>query len=229
MGSDDLFHKRKQRLAASLKRQRARRAPYDRVLIVCEGAKTEPNYLTEVRNTYRLTTANIDICGEECSSDPLSVVNFAIKKFRGDQDYDRVYCVIDRDKHGTFDAALDKLRQTRLGNGVIFDAIISVPCFEFWLLIHFVYTTRQFCAPGNSSNCELVIRELDRRGLLPGYRKGALDIFSLTKDRLPTAIKNANKLERHNHSASTNSPATNMHQLIEYLISLNTFMPYPNQ
>lgn len=114
MGSDDLFHKRKQRHVASLKRQKARRAPYDRVLIVCEGAKTEPNYLKEIRDTYRLTTANIDICGDECGSDPRSVVNYAIKKFREDQDYDRVYCVMDRDKHETFDAAMDKLRQTRL-------------------------------------------------------------------------------------------------------------------
>lgn len=44
-GSDDLFHKRKAKMALDLARRRARRASYDRVLIVCEGAKTEPNYL----------------------------------------------------------------------------------------------------------------------------------------------------------------------------------------
>jgi len=222
MGSDDLFHKRKQRLAASLKRKKAKKSPYDRVLIVCEGAKTEPNYLKEIRDTYRLNTANIDICGDECGSDPLSVVNYAISKFRKDLDYDRVYCVIDRDKHTTFDTAIDKLRQTRLGKGVIFAAIISVPCFEFWLLLHFIYTTRQFCAPGSSSNCELVISELDNNERIPGYRKGALNIFALTKDKLPNAIKNAKQLQQHNQSTGTYNPATNMHELIEYLINLNT-------
>jgi hypothetical protein len=221
MGSDDIFHKRKQRAAASLKRQKAKRAPYDRVLIVCEGSKTEPNYLHEIRDTYRLNTANIEICGDECGSDPLSVVNYAIEKFREDQDYDCVYCVIDRDKHMTFHAALDKLRQTKLGKKVVFTAVVSVPCFEFWLLLHFTYTTRQFCAQGNSSNCDLVIKELNKKDLIPGYRKGATNIFASTKDRLNTAIKNARKLHQHNESAGTNSPATNMHELIEYLINLN--------
>ena len=221
MGTDDLFHKRKQRRAASLQRKRARKAPYDRVLIVCEGAKTEPNYLREIRDAYRLSTANIDICGEECGSDPLSVVNYAVRKFRQDPDYNRVYCVIDRDKHATFDAAMDKLRQTRLGKSITFTAITSVPCFEFWLLLHFGYTTRQFCAPGNASNCELVIAELNKRGRIPGYSKGARNIFVLAKDKLPDAIKHARQLQQHNLATGANNPATNMHELVEYLISLN--------
>ncbi|MDD2853711.1 MAG: RloB family protein [Desulfuromonadaceae bacterium] len=222
MGSDDLFHKRKQRLAASLKRKKAKKAPYDRVLIVCEGAKTEPNYFREIRDVYRLNTANIDICGQECGSDPLSVVNYAIKKFREDTDYDRVYCVIDRDKHPTYDAAIDKLSQTRLGKDVIFKAITSVPCFEFWLLLHFGFTTRQFCAPGNASNCELVLAELNKKELIPGYCKGARNIFALTKERLSDAIRHANQLQQHNLATGANNPSTNIHELIEYLTSLNS-------
>jgi hypothetical protein len=221
MGTDDLFHKRKERWAVSLQRKRSKKAQYDRVLIVCEGAKTEPNYFKEIRDAYRLSTANIDICGEECGSDPLSVVNYAINKFRKDPDYERVYCVIDRDKHTTFDAAIDKLRQTRLRKDVIFTAITSVPCFEFWLLLHYCYTTRQFSAPGNSSNCELVIAELNKRDRIPGYNKGARNIFALTKKRLPDAIKHARRLQQHNLTADTNNPATNIHELIEYLTNLN--------
>ncbi len=220
MGSNDFFHKRKQRIAASLKRQKAKKAPYDRVLIVCEGAKTEPNYLKEIRDSYRLNTANIDICGDECGSDPRSVVNYAAEKFKKDQDYDRVYCVIDRDKHTTFDAAIDKLRQTKLGKGVPFVAIVSIPCFEFWLLLHFVYTTRPFCAPIAASNCDLVIRELTKPDRIPDYSKGAPNIFALTKDRLLNAIKNAQQLKQHNISAGTNNPSTEMHELIQYLIEL---------
>ena len=222
MGSDDLFYKRKQRLAASLKRKKAKQAPYDRVLIVCEGAKTEPNYFREIRDAYRLNTANIDICGKECGSDPLSVVNYAIRKFREDSDYDRVYCVIDRDKHATFDAAIDKLNQTRLAKGVAFIAVTSVPCFEFWLLLHFGITTRQFCAPSNASNCELVLVELDKKERIPGYSKGASNIFALTKGRLPDAIRHANQLQQYHQTSGTNNPSTNIHELIEYLISLNS-------
>jgi hypothetical protein len=221
MGSDDLYHKRKQRLAASLKRKKAKKAPYERVLIVCEGAKTEPNYFREIRDTYRLNTANIDICGQECGSDPLSVVNYAIRKFREDMNYDRVYCVIDRDKHLTYDAAIDKLSHTRLGKkDVVLKAITSVPCFEFWLLLHFGFTSRQFCAPGNASNCELVLTELKK--WISGYCKGARNIFALTKGRLSDAIRYANQLQRHNQTSGTNNPSTNIHELIEYLISLNS-------
>jgi RloB-like protein len=222
MGTDNLFHRRKQRDATSLKRKRARRAPYDRVLVVCEGAKTEPNDFREIRHTYRLSTANIDICGKECGSDPLSVIKYAIKKFREDPDYNRVYCVIDRDKHATFDAALDMLHQTSLGKSIIFRAITSVPCFEFWLLLHYGYTTRQFCAPGNASNCELVVAELNKEGRIPGYSKGARNIFSLTKNKLPDAIKHAKQLQQHNRTTETGNPATNIHELIEYLQGLNT-------
>lgn len=221
MGTDNLFHKRKERRAESLRRKSSSKASYDRVLIVCEGAKTEPNYLKEIRTFYRLNTANIDICGNECGSDPLSVVNYAIKRFRSDSDYDRVYCVLDRDKHSTFDAAIDKLRQTKLGKKVIFEAIISVPCFELWLLLHFKYTTRQFSAPCGESNCELVVAELKKIAKMPGYVKGANNIFALTKDRLPDAIRHAKQLQKHNESAGTDNPSTKMHDLIEYLLELN--------
>lgn len=222
MGTDNLFHKRKRRRLASLERKRSRKAPYARVLIVCEGSKTEPNYFREIRDTYRLSTANIDICGKECSSDPLSVVDYAIKKFREDPDYEYVYCVIDRDKHTTFYAAMDKLRDTRLGKNVTFKAITSVPCFEFWLLLHFCYTTRQFCASGIASNCELVIAELKTMERIPGYNKGAQNIFALTKAMLQDAIKHAKQLQQHNDATGTNNPATNMHELIECLIELSS-------
>jgi len=50
MGSDDLFHKRKAKNAQQLARRKARRAPYAKVLIVCEGEKTEPLYLNDLKD-----------------------------------------------------------------------------------------------------------------------------------------------------------------------------------
>ncbi|NTU74225.1 RloB domain-containing protein [Candidatus Roizmanbacteria bacterium] len=220
MGSDNIFHKRKQRQVASLERRNPEKSAYDRVLIVCEGEKTEPNYFKEIRDTYKLSTANIDICGQECGSDPLSVVNYAILRFQKDTDYDRVYCVIDRDKHTTFNDAMSKLRDTKLREGVYFTAITSVPCFEFWLLLHFCYTTRSFCAQGHASNCDLVLKELNKKDRIPGYTKGAKNIFALTNGKLSKAIDGAKKLQKHNHDTDSKNPETNMHELIEYLINL---------
>jgi len=39
---------------------------------------------------------------------------------------------------------------------------------------------------------------------------------------LPNAIKNARKLQKYNKTTGVNNPSTNVHELIEYLTSLNT-------
>lgn len=40
--------------------QFADRGEYPRILIVCEGAKTEPNYFKAARDKYQLKTANVE-------------------------------------------------------------------------------------------------------------------------------------------------------------------------
>ncbi len=82
MGTDDLFHKRKLRTTKSLLRRKAKRDSYDRVLIVCEGEKTEPNYFKELRTHFRLNSVNIEIEDNTSGSAPINVVNHALKKYR---------------------------------------------------------------------------------------------------------------------------------------------------
>ena len=94
MGSDDLFHKRKAKRAGELARRAGWRKARDRVLIVCEGEKTEPNYLKEIRESLGLTNADIVLCGEECGSDPMSVVRYALERFEEfGEDYTAVVVV----------------------------------------------------------------------------------------------------------------------------------------
>jgi hypothetical protein len=216
MGTDNLFHKRKERKAELLRRRRATKAPYDVILIVCEGAKTEPNYFTELKKAFRLSNANVRICGR--GSDPLNVVDFAIETFRREQEFDRVYCVFDRDRHTTYNAALDKVRRTRLGKGSKIFAIPSVPCFEFWLLLHFTYTTRPFDAPAGDSICSEVIEELKKH--LSLYQKGQHDVFYKIQDKLDKAITNARRVEQFHKTSGTVNPSTLVHSLVEYLRDL---------
>ena len=216
MGTDNLFHKRKERKAESLRRRQAMKAPYDVVLIVCEGEKTEPNYFSELKKTFRLSNANVRICGR--GSDPLSVVNFAIETFRWEPEFDRVYCVFDRDRHTTYDAALDRVRRTRLGKGSRIFAIPSIPCFEFWLLLHFIYTTRPFDAPSGDSICSRVIEELKKYH--PEYQKGEQDIFNKMQDSLNDAITNASRVQQFHQTSGTDNPSTLVHSLVEYLRDL---------
>ena len=113
MGSDDLFHKRRKRSKESLKRKAARRDPFDVVLIVCEGEKTEPHYLREMRDDLGLNADNVVITGD-CDSSPTSVVAAAIRIFEQDSEFDSVFCVFDRDTHADYDKALNKLKETTL-------------------------------------------------------------------------------------------------------------------
>lgn len=218
MGNDKLFHKRKARDAESLRRKAAKRAPYEVVLIVCEGSKTEPNYFNGLKDSLRLSNANIIIADKPTGYDPLSVVNYAIERHKKDPIYDRVYCVFDRDKHTTYDAALDKIRSTRLKKGAVLHAITSIPCFEIWLLLHYTFTSRPFSAAGDASNCALVETELKRH--ITGYQKGSRNIFELLKDKLNDAITNATRLDAFHQTSGTDNPSTKVHELVKYLKDL---------
>lgn len=217
MGSDNLFYKRKKRKADSLKRMKAKRDPYDIVLIVCEGEKTEPNYFEELRDAFKLNTANIEICGDECGSSPRNVVDHAIKKYKGSKDYDKVYCVFDKDRHLTYNEALDIVRRAKSSKGHSFFAITSVPCFEIWFLLHYNCTTKVYVA-GQGSICAKVIEELEQ--YFPNYEKGSKNTFQHFQDKINTAIKNAKKLTQYNDQVGTDHPSTNVYKLVEYLQKL---------
>ena len=156
MGTDDLFHKRKARLAKLHRREKAKQAPYERILIACEGKKTEPHYFRGLCRDLRLNPANVVIEDRKSGLDPKSLVAFAIETFKKDKDFDHVFCVFDKDKHTSYNVALDKIRATQLAGGATLHAITSVPCFEIWLLLHFTFTTGPFSAAGTASNCALV-------------------------------------------------------------------------
>ena len=108
MGTDNLFHRRKAKGPRELERKKAKRAPYDKVLIVTEGEKTEPQYFKELKDHYRINSTNIEIDGSSDSS-PESVVEYGKKlyeKERGtDAPFDRVYFVFDKDTHHTYQQA----------------------------------------------------------------------------------------------------------------------------
>ena len=67
----------KERQKKQLERKLSRRASNDRILIVSEGSKTEPNYFSEIRAAYRLHTANVEVRPSELGSAPIQVVQYA--------------------------------------------------------------------------------------------------------------------------------------------------------
>lgn len=189
MGSDDIFHKRKAKTERDLRRGKARRAVYQKVLIVCEGSKTEPLYFNEIKDAYEISTANIRISGD-CGSDPLSVVNHGErlfveeKRLHPDDPYDRVYCVFDKDSHANYLKAIEKIENTKPSG--VFYAIPSIPSFEYWFLLHFEYTTAPFVRSGNKSAGDMVISSLLE--YWPEYAKASGGTFSHLCEQLPSAM-----------------------------------------
>ena len=210
--------RRQERKNTSFRRRAKIREPYDVVLIVCEDEKTEPNYFNALKNELRLSNANIRICGRECGSAPKSVVEFAKQELKKDPVYDRIFCVFDKDRHETYSKALDMVRSTRLPSGKEIKAITTVPCFEFWLLLHFKDTARPYVPAGGNSACDLVMRDLKK--FMPNYEKGQNDVFVKTYGSVDYAITRAKHLEKRQETAGTDNPSTKVHHFLEYLQNL---------
>ena len=216
MGSDNLFHKRKTRDNAALQRQKRERERNKRFLIVCEGTKTEPTYFQELLEDLGIPSTTVRIARNNGTS-PDRIVSHALGLYDDDAKcgdaYDKVFCVFDRDAHTTFDTAV-KYIEGLAKEGKPFIAITSNPCFEFWLILHFSYTTAPFQATGKKSVGDKVVEKLKKQAGFEDYGKGQRGIYQSLKEKLPTAIKNAKKLREHSKTTGSVSPLTNVDELV---------------
>lgn len=196
-------------------RQGPKREQYDRALIVCEGSRTEPLYFEEIASRYRLNTANIKVIGS--GADPRTVVREAKaerdrERQRGEE-YDRVYCVFDRDEHATFRDACNEARAIGL------QLARSWPCFEFWLRLHFGFTRQPYARSGGRSPAQNCVNEVCK--FLPGYAKAAHGVFAELEDRLEEAKAHAVRALADAEATNEFNPSTEVHALVDYLQSLN--------
>jgi hypothetical protein len=222
MGRDN--HPR-ERQAQQLERKLNRKASYDRLLIVCEGSKTEPNYLNEIRIKHRLQTANVEITHSELGTEPIQIVDYAEQLFlHGDatknikpKAFEKVFAVFDRDDHRTYFDALGKITslENRYKNDirqiVTFESIVSIPSFELWLLLHFEDIQAIM-------HRDEVLHRVKKH--IPGYEKGNSGIYSLLESRFDTATKRSIKLVDSNDPHDDTQPYTKIHELAELLKKL---------
>ncbi len=216
--------------ARELRRRVAQRKPADRVLIVCEGAKTEPLYFGEIRQALRLPTANVQVQPAAYGTEPLQVVSYAEALFlSGDRalgiaprSFDRVVTVFDRDEHRTYHDALERVAalggrmRSDENQRVPVEAVASVPCFELWLLLHF----EDVRAPLHRDDA---LRRL--RVHLPGYAKGQGGQWAATQARLDVASLRAEKLAAVASAFDGEQPFTGMHTLVRRLKQLKDQAP----
>ena len=221
MGSEDLFRKKKARKGAALERQKTERARSPRFLIVCEGAKTEPNYLKELVGDWQIRPQSVKIAPNDGST-PDRILEHAIKLYEEDarngDSFDRVFCVFDRDTHTTFTATVQRIRDLAKADPPRpFEAITSAPCFEYWLLLHFGYTDAPFHAAGKKSVCDNLIKVLRTKPDFKTYGKGQSGIYGLLKNKTTTAIEAAKKARATAATSGQTDPHTHVDALVEAL------------
>lgn len=200
-------------------RRLPKREPYDHVLIVIEGSKTELYYFQLLIDQLKLSTANIEV-DPNSGSAPQSVVQHAKQQYqkslRSGNSFDRVYCVFDKDQHPRYQDAVSAVQTAKPAN--VFYVTPSVPCFEYWLLLHFEYTTKPYAQSGSRTPADCAKDDLKRH--LPDYDKGDLSTFQEVLTFIKTAIDHA---KRANHAAKqngTDNPSTEVNLLVEYLQNL---------
>jgi RloB-like protein len=176
------------------------RRPRSAILIVCEGAKTEPQYF----KGFRLPSVEVVGAGKNT----LSLVEHA---FRISEGYDQTWCVFDRDSFPaqTFNAAI----QRAATHG--FKVAYSNEAFEIWYLLHF-----DFHASALSRT--LYEQKLTERLGRP-YKKNDPAMFDALRGRQDQAIGHARRLLADyapNHNPEQDNPCTTVHLLVEQLRAL---------
>lgn len=209
------------RQAKQLARKKAKRETYDRILIVSEGEKTEVLYFEEIRKYYKLATTHVKVCHSEYGTTPLQVVEFALDLCEETREWEKVFCVIDRDDHPGYEDALNKAKahdkklRNELKQPIEVRAIPSNPSFELWLVMHFERIERNI-------HRDEVLRLLRDR-FIPGYEKGRKGIFELTRARLETAYANTARIKARQERQDLpgiDNPSTCVDELVKVLCEL---------
>lgn len=202
-------------------RRRGRRPPtrdgLPRVLLLCEAARTEPGYFRALVRDLNLPNVAVRT-PKKGQWGPRGITTAAEQQIERDSEIDEVWCVLDHDERDSevnaFHAWLARQPSDESHSPKV-RAAISIPCFEYWLLLHFTFTTKSFRGvPGGPSACEQVIRDLDSH--LDHYRKADPATYDRCRDRLSTAIRHA----KHG-SQSERSSSTRVWELVERLQELD--------
>ncbi len=192
-----------------------------RILILCEGARTEPAYFSWLKHDRRLTS--VVVRGPRARPlGPPELLKRARDELRNDPGWDEIYCVLDHDGRdsavGKLEAGLAAINRKRASTQV--EMTLSDPCFELWLLLHFEFSDRPYTSlRGGRSACQNVIEQLQRH--IPEYRKNTTGYLKLVKDRVEKALANAEQLNRlPKETRPRGPPYTNVSRLVARLLEL---------
>ena len=219
MGSDDLFKRRKN--ARKERRSKAIELRNEQWLIVCEGAKTEPEYFRNLINDVNDKSNKKVICEiKGTGKNTETLVSHVDKLVQVDDEtlrkhipYAKVFVAFDK----------DSFREEQFNNA-IYNALRSgyIPlwsnqCFELWFILHYefmnsdLYRTQYFEKLSGIFNCSYE-KAADHYNMLGGMK------------RIRKAYENAKRLyNRYINEGETRpykmAPCTTVFRLIDELES----------
>ena len=171
-----------------------------RFLIVCEGTETEPNYF----RSFPVPKEVIDIKG--IGKSPKKIIEEA-DSINQNGDYDRVWCVFDRDSWTPeeFNLAI----QTGKKKG--FQMAYSNEAFELWYLLHFQFVNTGISRKQYGKKLDSVMGE--------SYQKNSDNMYEKLQYKQSTAIKNAENLLKQYDPPNPvkDNPSTTVHLLVQEL------------
>lgn len=194
----------------SFQRRAGQKTPRSVTLIVCEG-ETEQEYFDAARIHYKLSTAEVVVAENNVGPAPISVVQCAERKCAERGGYDKVYCVMDRDGHESFDRARVAIKTLagRARKPLPIEEAVSIPCFEVWVFLHFERADPPFTC------CNEVIQQI-RNKHMENYEKADTAVVQQLMQRMDVAVANAEWLEA--RAANNNhNPFTSVHKVLRYL------------
>lgn len=117
---------------AKLRRPSGSQPPKRTYKLLCEGERTEADYLNQFQRLNRHVQMSIDPAGFGCA--PLAMVHRAktwIPKTRGRRrEIDEIWCIFDVDEHPNLNQAVHEARDAGI------NVAVTSPCFELWIVLH---------------------------------------------------------------------------------------------
>jgi hypothetical protein len=203
MGHDKLFQKR----SAELHRAEGTR-PLRKILIVCEGAKTEPNYFRAFpENPYVYDALVIEGTGYNTVSLVGEAIRLKKEAWKKHTPYQEIWCVFDRDSFSweSFNSAIAQAKAENIR------CAYSIEAFEIWYLLHFNYYDTGLSRSQYKEKLTAVLRT--------EYKKNDEAMYERLVDKQEAAIRNAKRLHdvQSLQTIQQQNPVTTVYELVEKL------------
>lgn len=202
---------------SSLRRRGPVRDPLPRLLVVCEGEVTEKRYIEYLRHTERIPINLTIVAG----GTPKTLVETALAELASasrssdpNDHFDQAWCVFDIDEHPKIHDAVQQAQAHKIG------LIISNPCFDLWILLHFQDQQAHIHRHAVQKAC---------RKHIPGYAK--VPPCGLLFQRFAAAearARHLKKLHLQRGTTTRDNPSTNVHELVHQLRAYNSTARNPH-